>query len=235
MTSPFDLDADRLAFLSVSDSDDTAIQAMRRQPRQQRSVDRIEAITAAAQQELEKGGTSALTTESVAEAAGVSIGGLYRYFPDKQAILDVLATRYWTEVVDRLGAVIAAQADAETDQWVGAIVDEFVRCFRELPGFRALWHGPLRSPRLYDVTRPIRQRLDDALGKALAPRLPDSNTTQRRFLAHMALLTGDKLIDEAFRINPDGDRRVLRETKRMLSTYLTATSEAQASTSATAS
>jgi AcrR family transcriptional regulator len=65
----------------------------RRSPRQARSRAACEAIVEAAAQILERHGPEALNTNAVAERAGVSIGTLYQYFPDKQAILIAAARR----------------------------------------------------------------------------------------------------------------------------------------------
>ena len=58
----------------------------RREPMQQRSRQTVEAVLEAVQRVLRRHGAEAITTNRVAEAAGVSIGSLYQYFPDKQAI-----------------------------------------------------------------------------------------------------------------------------------------------------
>jgi AcrR family transcriptional regulator len=68
-------------------------QFQRRRPKQARSRATWEAIVEAAAQILERRGAEALTTNAVAERAGVSIGTLYQYFPDKQAILAAAARR----------------------------------------------------------------------------------------------------------------------------------------------
>ena len=65
----------------------------RRSPKQARSRATWEAIVEAAAQIVERGGAEALNTNEVAERAGVSIGTLYQYFPDKQAILLAAARR----------------------------------------------------------------------------------------------------------------------------------------------
>jgi AcrR family transcriptional regulator len=69
----------------------------RRKPRQARSLATWEAIVEAAAQILERDGAAAFNTNSVAERAGVSIGTLYQYFPDKQAILAAAAKRELVE------------------------------------------------------------------------------------------------------------------------------------------
>ncbi|WP_448869337.1 TetR/AcrR family transcriptional regulator, partial [Delftia acidovorans] len=58
----------------------------RRQPVQARAQRTLQAIVQAAAQILVKEGEAALTTNRIAERAGVSIGTLYQYFPDKQAV-----------------------------------------------------------------------------------------------------------------------------------------------------
>jgi AcrR family transcriptional regulator len=69
-------------------------QALRiRVPRQQRSLQKVELILEATIRLLEKGGHDVVTTNAVAEMAGVSIGTLYQYFASKEAILDALAAR----------------------------------------------------------------------------------------------------------------------------------------------
>ncbi|MGH0028780.1 MAG: TetR/AcrR family transcriptional regulator [Myxococcota bacterium] len=61
--------------------------APRRIPKQRRSREIVEAIVSAARLLLDEGGPEAVTTNRIAERAGVSIGSLYRYFSDKAAIL----------------------------------------------------------------------------------------------------------------------------------------------------
>jgi AcrR family transcriptional regulator len=65
----------------------------RRRPSQDRSRATWDAIVEAAVQVLERAGPAGFTTAAVAERAGVSIGTLYQYFPDKQAILLAAAER----------------------------------------------------------------------------------------------------------------------------------------------
>jgi AcrR family transcriptional regulator len=62
-------------------------------PRQARAQACVEAILEAAAQILEAGGEAAFNTNAIAERAGVSIGAVYRYFPDKQAILVAMSER----------------------------------------------------------------------------------------------------------------------------------------------
>ena len=70
---------------------------LRRVPRQARSRERLARMLDAAEALLVSEGPAALTTTRVAAAAGVSVGSLYQYLPDKEAIVEALAGRYLAE------------------------------------------------------------------------------------------------------------------------------------------
>jgi AcrR family transcriptional regulator len=76
--------------------DDTA--SVRRAPRQQRSRQTVEAVLGAVPVVIRREGVNAVTTNRIADAAGVSIGSLYQYFPDKRAIFAALHERHVDEV-----------------------------------------------------------------------------------------------------------------------------------------
>jgi AcrR family transcriptional regulator len=72
--------------------------APRRRPRQQRAQATLEAILEAAAGLIARDGYPGLTTNKVAERAGVSIGSLYQYFPNKEAILVALLERHMSAI-----------------------------------------------------------------------------------------------------------------------------------------
>lgn len=86
----------------------------RRIPRQARAASTVDAILTAALQLLEAGGVEQLTTNHVAERAGVSVGTVYQYFADKQAILSALAERRAAAVRDGIAQMLIAQPDLGT-------------------------------------------------------------------------------------------------------------------------
>jgi AcrR family transcriptional regulator len=74
----------------------------RKKPQQARSNDLVAAILEAALQVLAKEGASRFTTTRVAERAGVSVGSIYQYFPNKAAILFRLQSDEWRETTAML-------------------------------------------------------------------------------------------------------------------------------------
>lgn len=71
---------------------------------------------------LERSGIDALTTNGVAAEAGVSIGTLYQFFPNKEAILDRLVSREMTGTGERVMKVMQDKAIATTEDRIAAIV-----------------------------------------------------------------------------------------------------------------
>jgi AcrR family transcriptional regulator len=73
----------------------------RRRPQQRRARETVEAVLDAVIRILKRDGSRGLTTNRIAEVAGVSIGSVYQYFPDKQAIFAALHQRH-VDQIDRL-------------------------------------------------------------------------------------------------------------------------------------
>lgn len=80
--------------------------SLRKQPRQARSVESMEAILEAAIQVLASQGAARFTTARVAERAGVSVGSLYQYFPNKASILFQLQRREWEQTIALLRGLL---------------------------------------------------------------------------------------------------------------------------------
>ncbi|NEX64866.1 TetR/AcrR family transcriptional regulator [Noviherbaspirillum galbum] len=80
----------------------------RRAPQQDRARAKVELMLEAATRLIDRDGLDALTTNRIAELAGVSIGSLYQYFPDKQSLLAALARRELNGVMQQILAALTS-------------------------------------------------------------------------------------------------------------------------------
>ncbi|EJN06580.1 transcriptional regulator [Bradyrhizobium sp. YR681] len=98
----------------------------RKQPQQTRSSELVAAILDAAVQVLAKEGAQRFTTARVAERAGVSVGSLYQYFPNKAAILFRLQSDEWQRTSELLRGLLAERAKPPSAR-LRALVHAFIR------------------------------------------------------------------------------------------------------------
>ena len=103
----------------------------RREPRQERSRQTVEAVLEAVQRVLRRHGAAAITTNRVAEAAGVSIGSLYQYFPDKQAIFTALHDRHVDGVRHVIERTMTDCTLASLEEFTGELVERLANVHSE--------------------------------------------------------------------------------------------------------
>lgn len=99
----------------------------RKTPRQARATVTLEAILEATIQVLVAMGPTRLTTTRVAARAGVSVGTMYQYFPNKQALLYAVTERYLDIVVDSVEQACRRQHGAPVGRMAEALVDAYWR------------------------------------------------------------------------------------------------------------
>ncbi|AZD22338.1 DNA-binding transcriptional regulator, AcrR family [Pseudomonas chlororaphis] len=88
----------------------------RKAPKQARSTELVAAILDAATQVLAREGAQRFTTARVAEKAGVSIGSLYQYFPNKAAILFRLQSDEWQQTTQMLRNILEDASKAPLER-----------------------------------------------------------------------------------------------------------------------
>lgn len=193
---------------------------LRREPQQARSRARVERLLQAADQVLSTEGYEALTVRRIAADAGVPIGTLYQFFPDKQAVVDALALRYVAEFSALVHELVAS---AERERWadpVRAVLDAFVDLYRSRPGYLAIWTGHHLSPQVRRADEENNQLIADGLRRVLTAQfdLPDGPELARS--CEVTVRLSDALLQYAFRITPGGDDEVLTELVRVQRLYL---------------
>jgi AcrR family transcriptional regulator len=98
----------------------------RKQPKQARSTELVAAILDAAVQVLANQGVQRFTTARVAEKAGVSVGSLYQYFPNKAAILFRLQSDEWRQTSELMRGILE-DTDEPPRERLRSLVHAFIR------------------------------------------------------------------------------------------------------------
>jgi AcrR family transcriptional regulator len=194
-------------------------QAPRSRPQQARSRDKLGRILTATAELLEELSYDDLGTRLIAERAGVSVGSLYRFFPDKDSIVRALLLGWLDDFAGILDRAWSGEIPARPGLLIEQIVDAYAEFFRREPGFRNAFYHAQRSRELEEAQRrndaDLAARLHDLLRTSYGLPAPGLET---RCL--IAVQVGDHLLGLAFRDKPTGDRTVLEETKRLLRLYL---------------
>lgn len=115
---------------------------LRRKPTQARARERVERILATASEMIAETGSDAMRMTELAERAGVPIGSLYQYFPDKPAILRTLALAVMERVREGLETGLKDIADREDAlARIDALLKNYYELFCNEPVTRDIWSG----------------------------------------------------------------------------------------------
>jgi AcrR family transcriptional regulator len=140
----------------------------RRRPQQTRARNTVDAILDAVAEVLKRDGVSAVTTNRISEVAGVSIGSVYQYFADKQAIFVALHQRH-TEQIDRLlQAKLLENAGAPLERMIRAMVNAMIDAHTPDPELYSLMFSEV--PHRTEGTRDFAVRMHGAFRLAIAAR-----------------------------------------------------------------
>lgn len=145
----------------------------RREPKQQRSQQTVEAVLGAVQHVLKRHGAEAITTNRIAEAAGVSIGSLYHYFPDKAAILAALHERHVDEVRHVIERTMAHCAAASFEEFTRELVERLAIVHAE----NAELHE-IVSVAVPEGAQGFKSALQDTFERVMAPTEQDRYTPE---------------------------------------------------------
>jgi AcrR family transcriptional regulator len=98
----------------------------RRQPQQRRSQQTVEAVLDAVAKLIKREGVTSVTTNRIAETAGVSIGSVYQYFPDKRAIYMALHKRHLDAVDELVKTTLVETAKGSLEQAMRALIEALI-------------------------------------------------------------------------------------------------------------
>ncbi|HET7543320.1 MAG TPA: TetR/AcrR family transcriptional regulator [Polyangiaceae bacterium] len=112
--------------------------AARKGPKQQRSKVTVAAILDATVRVLEQEGSDAATTSRIAEVAGVSVGTLYQYFANREAILDALQDREFERATEMMNRVLTRGAYRSEREVARAVIEGLLELHSAAPSLHRL-------------------------------------------------------------------------------------------------
>jgi len=162
--------------------------SLRKQPKQSRSTELVTAILEAAVQVLAQEGAQRFTTARVAEKAGVSIGSLYQYFPNKAAILFRLQRDEWQQTTDLLRGILEEVRKPPFER-LRILVHAFIRSECEEASMRVALHDAAPLYRTAPEAQEARSKGEGSLKPFMEEVLPDASEVTRARVGDLIMTT----------------------------------------------
>lgn len=198
-----------MSISSIAEHAQVGALSLRNEPVQARSTARLAGLLDAAAAVINELGYERLTTAMVAERAGASIGTVYRYFPDRIAVLQALAAR---NLERTLAQVTSEIGDSKHSNWAEALTagfGVFVDAFMSEPGFRSLRVGDVIDLQPNPNDRTYNSIVAETMLTALAERFELTVTDETKFAFEVAIEISDALASRAFTFDPSGETAFL--------------------------
>lgn len=192
---------------------------VRNEPVQARSSERISTLLDAASAVVADVGIERLTTAMVAERAGASIGTVYRYFPDRIAVLGAMSQRGFERFLRTSVENLEAAAPTTLDAAMECLVDAAVHLHRTEPGFTSIRLSDQIALPEVDGGSASSARVAGPLAAIFVEELGiDTDGLAERL--DIALTMADALLVRAFIIDPAGDDAAIGAARAAVSAYL---------------
>lgn len=187
---------------------------LRKKPQQERSIQRLDAILAAAAELIARGGIKDLKMTEIAAAAGVPIGSLYQFFPEKAAIVRALHDRHTARVEAGTARVFSELTSlTQADAMLSGAIDSFFVFYRNDPTYLPVWLAAISDPDLQALNQRHIDRLTVILHDIFKPLLPADSPIDLEARIRIFVYVSGSIVRFAL-IQPDDiARRVLDEWK----------------------
>jgi AcrR family transcriptional regulator len=202
-------------------TDSPRLEPLWRLPQQARSWERFNRILDAAADLFVEVGYESVTTDEIAARANTSVGGLYRFFPDKLAVFHALLDRYFNQ----LRQLFATLHTAETMQlpleiYISQLVDGFDQFASENPAFRTVFVQSRLISTTTAMNKAFNQEIVQQLAAFFTKRNPALEPARRELLAIVSVEVASALDILALSGDQTFQHQVLAETKTLLVAYL---------------
>jgi AcrR family transcriptional regulator len=188
----------------------------RRIPQQERSERRVAELLEAAASELAEVGYDAATMKAIAGRAGASIGAIYQYFPDKEAVVSALRTRYVNEMEERWTKLEGAFAGLSVKERTRSFLDAMIHFMEEHPASVTILDAPTNSR----SDKKTRDRLRLRLANVFRMRRPAVSRQQAYRVACVSLQIVKSMNTLCAETKPQERLKLAQEYKLALTAYL---------------
>lgn len=191
-----------------------------REPKQQRSQDRFEAILKVAFGLIAEHGYEAVSMREIARETGLPIASLYMYFPSKLSIVKEVWLRYTATVQERLEADLKLIVDPTNQAGAGLLIERLIDLMMEIqtsqPGFIEVWGCVAAAPELRELNQQDTFASAAMMATAMLNGNPTMNTEQAEGLA-LVLCEGASAVTKLILTLPPEERpRRVQQLKRTL-------------------
>jgi len=160
----------------------------RKQPKQARATELVAAILQAAAQVLAVEGAQRFTTTRVAEKAGVSVGSLYQYFPNKAALLFRLQSDEWRQTTELLCGILE-NLELSPLERIRTLAHAFIRSECEEAAVRGALNDAAPLYRDAPEAHEAKAMADRTVEGFLREVLPDASTVVRARTGELIMKT----------------------------------------------
>lgn len=210
----------------VSEDAHSRTQKNRRSPTGERGQKRRDLILDTAADVLAEQGLEAINTNVLAERAGISVGSVYQYFSNKEAILAALGERYMQQLASNTMAALQQDVSGlDLANIVDRVIDPMIAFERKHPAFRHINAGQEGEGSLADAAQRVDQEILATIYGLLLRICPDLQPIQAWQIARItkALYKGmSYLIQQEREIEKEGGNvdKMITDMKRMMTNYL---------------
>jgi len=195
----------------------------RKRPMQARSRATVDALIDAAARILVDGGYGEFSTNRVAACAGVSVGSLYQYFPNKESLLAELRSRHVAQIEHGLGIAMASMRDAPLPEVVAALIEATVAAHLIAPELHRMLSAEAPNLHPTDASSAFARRAAASVRALMESRRRELAITDLDLATFLVVRTVEATIHEAVVERPAdlASGAVAREVTRLLVGYLT--------------
>lgn len=195
----------------------------RKIPEQDRSRATVDVIVDAAARILVKDGYDAFTTNRVAEKAGVSIGSLYQYFPNKDALLGELMRRHTTDLEKGIEEMASRAANAPLAEVIRAAIEHNVQSHLIDPALHRVLSEEVPRLGKLDWQAAFVERMTSRVRAAFEARRAEIVVPDLDLAVYMVTRTVETVVHNAVTQRPQDLRSgaLAEELTRMIVSFLT--------------